>query len=79
MKRALTKNMLGLINCHALPTEIKDIEEVPNTKLLEQFHPKLLATVSASDEAFTQVKPEGRKVTRANKRVIRTSSKKRAG
>ncbi len=54
MKRAISKNTLGLLNLHALPTDRTGIETINNTLLLEQFNPRLLGVGESAQKAEDQ-------------------------
>jgi hypothetical protein len=66
LRRGLTKNMLGLINCHVLPSNITPIELIPNTHLLANFHPKLLADSSSIEIDAEAESSSPNKATRAH-------------
>ena len=84
IKRGLTKNMLGLINSHALPTEISEIEQVPNYLLLTNFRSKLLTSsippssldgIDASTEEVIRTKRGNSPSRKGTARIRRKSDK----
>ncbi|MGI4829096.1 MAG: hypothetical protein ACRYFU_13020 [Janthinobacterium lividum] len=74
MKRSLTKGMFGLIDCHALPTEIGSVEMVHNDRLIETFSSKLLPSQTLALNASTSIGNDGKHAHRITPRK-RTSPK----
>jgi hypothetical protein len=79
LKRDLTKGMLGLVNCHALPVQIEAVEIISNDLLLNGFHPRLLGSESyAVVEQEVQISGTTKKTSRskASSKGSKKTSKK---
>jgi hypothetical protein len=75
MKRALARGMLGLLNCHALPTERAGVEIVDNPLLLEGFNPRLLPSDTESAQG-EETGSDGPKRSPSRKKAAKKSTER---